>query len=109
MSGALFWAHTGTAAQGFSARTVSPFLGQAFRYGFGFIGLVVPHAVRSVVGPSNRAVLVLSLLFGGAFLAGMDLLARVLASPAELPIGVLTAFIGAPFFLWILRTRGTVG
>jgi iron complex transport system permease protein len=74
----------------------------------GFIGLVVPHAVRSVVGPSNRSVLVLSLLFGGAFLAAMDLLARVVASPAELPIGVLTAFLGAPFFVWILRTRGAV-
>ncbi len=72
----------------------------------GFIGLVVPHAVRSVVGSSNRAVLGLSLLFGAAFLAAMDLLARMVASPAELPIGVLTAFIGAPFFLWILRARG---
>jgi cobalamin transport system permease protein len=74
----------------------------------GFIGLVVPHAVRSLVGPSNRAVLGLSLLYGGAFLAAMDLLARVVASPAELPIGVLTAFIGAPFFVLILRARGAV-
>ncbi len=73
----------------------------------GFIGLVVPHAVRSVVGSSNRAVLVLSLLFGAAFLALMDLGARTLTSPAELPIGVVTAFIGAPFFLYLLRRRTT--
>lgn len=73
----------------------------------GFIGLVVPHAVRSVVGASNRAVLVLSLLFGAAFLALMDLGARTVTSPAELPIGVVTAFIGAPFFLYLLRRRTT--
>lgn len=71
----------------------------------GFIGLVVPHAVRAVSGSSNRSVLALSLLFGAAFLALMDLGARIVTSPAELPIGVVTAFVGAPFFLWILRTR----
>lgn len=71
----------------------------------GFIGLVVPHAVRGLAGSSNRSVLPLALLFGGAFLALTDLAARVAVDPAELPIGVLTAFVGAPFFLWILRTR----
>jgi iron complex transport system permease protein len=71
----------------------------------GFIGLVVPHAVRTMTGTSNRSVLPLSLLFGAAFLALTDLLARSAADPAELPIGVVTAFIGAPFFLWMLRTR----
>lgn len=71
----------------------------------GFIGLVVPHAVRSVVGASNRVVLVLSFLVGGAFLVVMDLGARTIVSPSELPIGVVTAFIGAPFFLYLLRRR----
>ena len=71
----------------------------------GFVGLIVPHGVRLAAGVSNRLVLPLSLLFGGAFLALADLLARTLQSPAELPIGVVTAFFGAPFFLVILRSR----
>lgn len=71
----------------------------------GFVGLIVPHGVRLLAGVSNRVVLPLSLLFGGAFLTLADLLARTLQSPAELPIGVVTAFVGAPFFLAILRSR----
>lgn len=71
----------------------------------GFIGLVVPHAIRGLAGSSNRIVIPLAFLFGAAFLAMTDLLARIVADPAELPIGVITAFIGAPFFLWILRRR----
>ncbi len=71
----------------------------------GFVGLIVPHGVRLMAGVSNRVVLPLSLLFGGAFLTLADLLARTLQSPAELPIGVVTAFFGAPFFLAILRSR----
>ncbi len=71
----------------------------------GFVGLVVPHAVRLVAGVSNRRVVPLSLLFGGAFLALTDVLARTVQAPAELPIGVVTAFIGAPFFLYILRSH----
>jgi iron complex transport system permease protein len=73
----------------------------------GFVGLVVPHGVRLVAGVSNRRVVPLSFLFGGAFLALADVLARTVQSPAELPIGVITAFIGAPFFLIILRSRST--
>lgn len=69
----------------------------------GFVGIVVPHAVRLTVGTSYRSVLPLSLLFGGAFLVLADLLARTLLAPAELPIGVVTAFIGGPFFLVVLR------
>lgn len=69
----------------------------------GFVGIVVPHAVRLTVGTSYRALLPLSLLLGGAFLVLADLLARTLLSPAELPIGVVTAFIGGPFFLLVLR------
>lgn len=71
----------------------------------GFVGLIVPHGVRLVAGVSNRRVVPLSFLFGGAFLALADVLARTVQSPAELPIGVITAFIGAPFFLGILRSR----
>jgi len=71
----------------------------------GFVGLVVPHGVRLVAGVGNRRVVPLSLLLGGAFLALADVAARTVQSPAELPIGVVTAFIGAPFFLGILRSR----
>ncbi len=71
----------------------------------GFVGLVVPHAVRLVAGASHRRVLPLSLLFGAAFLTLADVAARTIRAPAELPIGVITAFIGAPFFLVILRRQ----
>ena len=73
----------------------------------GFVGLIVPHAVRLVAGASHRRVLPLSLLFGAAFLALADVVARTIQAPAELPIGVITAFIGAPFFLVILRRQLT--
>ena len=71
----------------------------------GFVGLIVPHGVRLVAGVSHRRVVPLSILFGAAFLALADVLARSVQSPAELPIGVVTAFVGAPFFLAILRSR----
>ncbi|MGH3319209.1 MAG: FecCD family ABC transporter permease [Streptosporangiaceae bacterium] len=70
----------------------------------GFVGLIVPHAARLACGPSYRMILPMSLLFGGAFLALADLLGRVALAPAEVPIGVVTAFFGAPFFVAILRT-----
>ena len=70
----------------------------------GFVGLIVPHAVRQLAGITHRRVVPLSMLFGAAFLALADVLARTVQSPAELPIGVITAFIGAPFFLFILRS-----
>ena len=69
----------------------------------GFVGLVVPHVVRRVAGPGHRLLLPMSLLVGGAFLVLADLLARTALAPAELPIGVVTSFVGAPFFLVILR------
>ncbi len=69
----------------------------------GFVGIIVPHAVRLVVGTANRVVLPLSVLLGGAFMVLADLTARTVVSPAELPIGVVTAFIGAPFFVVVLR------
>ncbi|MGH9182937.1 MAG: FecCD family ABC transporter permease, partial [Acidimicrobiales bacterium] len=70
----------------------------------GFVGIIVPHTVRLAAGTSYRVVLPLSLLFGAAFLAAADLLARVALAPAEIPIGVVTAFFGAPFFVAVLRT-----
>jgi iron complex transport system permease protein len=70
----------------------------------GFVGLIVPHAVRLLAGTSYRAVLPLSMLFGGAFMAIADLIARTAVAPAEIPIGVITAFFGAPFFVLVLRT-----
>lgn len=69
----------------------------------GFVGIIVPHAVRLVAGSSYRIVLPLSLVAGAAFLIVADVLARALLSPAELPIGVVTAFVGAPFFTLVLR------
>lgn len=69
-----------------------------------FVGIVVPHTVRLMVGPSYRSLLPLSMVFGAVFLILSDLAARTVASPAELPIGVITAFIGAPFFVLVLRT-----
>jgi iron complex transport system permease protein len=69
-----------------------------------FVGVVVPHAVRLMVGASHRSVIPLSMVLGAAFLILTDLAARTVASPAELPIGVITAFLGAPFFALVLRT-----
>ena len=69
-----------------------------------FVGIIVPHAVRLLAGTSNRIVLPLSVLYGAAFLVFVDLLGRSLVSPAEIPIGVITAFCGAPFFVMVLRT-----
>jgi iron complex transport system permease protein len=68
----------------------------------GFIGLVVPHLVRLVVGSDHRLVLPASALFGAAFLIACDLVARTLFAPVELPVGIVTALIGGPFFLWLL-------
>jgi iron complex transport system permease protein len=76
----------------------------------GFAGIIVPHTVRLLAGSANRVVLPLSVLFGAAFLCLTDLLARTLAAPAEIPIGVITAFFGAPFFVLVLRiSRRRVG
>jgi iron complex transport system permease protein len=72
----------------------------------GFVGLVVPHIVRRLAGGSYRVVVPVSLIGGGAFLVLADLLARTVVAPAELPIGVVTAFVGAPFFAALLRLGG---
>ncbi|AQT69725.1 Hemin transport system permease protein HmuU [Anaerohalosphaera lusitana] len=76
----------------------------------GFVGLIVPHAVRLVFGPDHRQLIPLSALSGAAFLIAADTLARVIVAPAQLPVGVVTALIGGPFFLILLirqtRRRG---
>ncbi len=71
-----------------------------------FVGIIVPHTVRILAGWSYRVIIPLSLLLGGVFLTAADLVARTVVAPAELPIGVVTAFLGGPFFLMILRTSG---
>ncbi|WP_010268877.1 FecCD family ABC transporter permease [Paenibacillus senegalensis] len=68
----------------------------------GFVGLVIPHFVRIFVGPNHRHLLVLAMLWGGAFLVMADLLARTVISPQELPIGIITALAGAPVFAFLL-------
>lgn len=75
--------------------------------GIGFVGIVVPHLLRLASGPDHRFLLINSALLGAALLITADILSRVIIAPAELPIGIVTALIGGPFFMWILlRQRG---
>ncbi|HZP26698.1 MAG TPA: iron chelate uptake ABC transporter family permease subunit, partial [Dehalococcoidia bacterium] len=69
----------------------------------GFVGLVVPHVTRMLWGPDHRQLLPMSMLLGATFLILADLLARELNQPSEVPVGIITAFCGAPFFLYLLR------
>ena len=71
----------------------------------GFVGIIVPHLVRLVVGADHRLVLPASTFFGAAFLVACDALARTVLAPLELPVGIITAIIGGPFFLWMLVRR----
>jgi iron complex transport system permease protein len=71
----------------------------------GFVGIVVPHVLRLIAGADHKMLLPASSLLGAALLVAADTLARTIAAPAELPIGILTAAIGAPFFLWLLLRR----
>jgi iron complex transport system permease protein len=75
----------------------------AFSGIIGFIGLIVPHVVRIIWGPDYRRLIPLSILLGGTALLLADMLARILMAPSTLPVGIVTAMAGAPFFLWILR------
>ncbi|MGB5566834.1 MAG: iron ABC transporter permease, partial [Acidimicrobiia bacterium] len=75
----------------------------------GFVGIIVPHTIRIVFGTSYRIVLPLSVVLGAAFLILADLLARTISAPAEIPIGVVTAFFGAPFFAVVLRSSRGLG
>ncbi|MBX5134289.1 iron ABC transporter permease [Rhizobium lentis] len=70
--------------------------------GIGFVGIVVPHVLRMAIGPDHRFLLPAAALLGGSLLIFADVLARTLVDPAELPIGIITAAVGGPFFLWIL-------
>jgi len=77
--------------------------------GIGFVGIVVPHVLRLAIGPDNRYLLPASALLGAAMLLVADAVCRTIVAPAELPIGIITAAVGGPFFLWILlRKRGIV-
>ncbi len=68
----------------------------------GFVGMMAPHICRWVVGANHRVLAPATLLFGGAFLTFCDTLARTLIAPAEIPVGVIAALLGGPFFLWLL-------
>jgi iron complex transport system permease protein len=71
----------------------------------GFVGLIVPHALRLRLGADHRVLLPCSFFIGGAFLAVCDTLARTVLAPTEIPVGVVTALLGGPFFIWLLRSR----
>ncbi|MCD6406491.1 iron ABC transporter permease [Candidatus Aerophobetes bacterium] len=71
----------------------------------GFVGLIIPHLTRLFVGPDHRVLIPASSLVGGIFLAGCDILARTVVSPAELPVGIITSCFGAPFFIYLLTRR----
>src|SRR5690606_10089532 len=75
--------------------------------GIGFVGIVVPHLLRLLIGPDHRYLLPASALLGAIMLLLADTVSRTVVAPAELPIGIVTAAVGAPFFIWILlRRRG---
>ena len=87
------------------AATLATAAAVSFNGIIGFVGLIAPHVVRRIWGEDYRFILPMSALVGAAFLVLADMVARTIASPAELPVGVVTAFCGAPFFLYILRRR----
>lgn len=92
------------------AATLTTAAAVAFSGLIGFVGLIVPHTTRLLVGADHRRLLPLATLGGAGFLLLADLLARTLLAPEELPLGVITAFVGAPFFLWLLhRAQPGVG
>jgi iron complex transport system permease protein len=95
------------AAQRWSFLSASLATGAAVSLGgpIGFIGIVVPHLVRLMIGSDHRIVLPAAALFGAAFTVLCDLAARTIMAPLELPVGIITAMIGGPFFLWLLVKR----
>lgn len=70
-----------------------------------FVGLIVPHIVRLIIGPDHRLLIPSSMFFGAAFLIACDTLARTVIAPAEIPVGVITAILGGPFFIWLLKRQ----
>nr|MBC8443178.1 iron chelate uptake ABC transporter family permease subunit [PVC group bacterium] len=81
----------------------------AFCGPIGFVGMMAPHICRLVVGPEHRYLTPATVLFGGTFLTICDALSRTLIAPAEIPVGVITALLGGPFFLWLLLRRQVGG
>ena len=77
----------------------------AFTGPIGFVGLIVPHALRMVIGADHRLLVPAAFCVGGGFLAVCDTIARTIMAPAEIPVGVITAMLGGPFFIWLLRSR----
>ena len=77
----------------------------AFSGSIGFVGLIVPHIARILFGPDNRLLIPAAALVGASFLVTADAMARIIVSPAEVPVGVITAFCGAPFFIYLLRKQ----
>jgi len=71
----------------------------------GFVGLIVPHAIRMWIGPDHRILAPCSFLLGAAFVAICDVFSRTILAPVEIPVGVITALLGGPFFIWMLRSR----
>lgn len=74
----------------------------AFAGPIGFIGLIIPHLIRLIVGADHRKLLITAPIFGGTFLIWCDTFSRTIISPAELPVGIITAMLGGPFFIWLL-------
>ena len=87
------------------AATISTAAAVCFCGTIGFVGIIVPHAIRIIFGPDHRLLLPMSMLTGAGFLILADTASRTLLSPTEIPVGVITALIGAPFFLYILKKR----
>jgi iron complex transport system permease protein len=89
--------------------TISLIIGIAVSFSgiIGFVGLIVPHLMRMILGSDHRLLIPASCLGGAVFLIAADTLARTIISPSELPVGVITAFLGAPFFIYLLKSRGS--
>jgi iron complex transport system permease protein len=96
-----------TSAQRLAFFSASLATGAAVSVGgpIGFVGIIVPHLVRMLVGADHRLVLPASIAFGGAFLVACDVVARTVIAPMEIPVGVITALLGGPFFLWLLMRK----
>ncbi|MCK4599987.1 iron chelate uptake ABC transporter family permease subunit, partial [Candidatus Bipolaricaulota bacterium] len=77
----------------------------AFAGTIGFVGLIIPHIMRLIIGPDHRFLLPATAIAGAVFLVWADMVARTVVQPAELPVGIITAFLGAPFFLYLLKTK----
>jgi iron complex transport system permease protein len=75
----------------------------------GFVGLMIPHIVRLLVGSDHRRVLPIGALLGGVYLVLVDLVGRTIIAPQELPVGIVTAAVGGPFFIWLMRQRRAGG